>query len=174
MIGEKQLLSILKKAKRGIRISTDEARELFQCHDILLLGRYANLITRRKNGRVVSYIVDRNINYTNICTASCHFCAFSRTMGDPEAYLLSYQEIERKVVEMVNLGGTQVLLQGGLHPKLPLKWYTELISVMHEKFPHVVFHAFSPPELLNIAKVSDIQPKKVIPVSYTHLTLPTN
>jgi len=162
MIGEKQLLSILKKAERGIRISTDEARKLFQCQDLLLLGRYANLITRRKNGRVVSYIVDRNINYTNTCIAHCDFCAFSRSKEDPDAYLLTYEEIEGKIVEMVNLGGTQVLLQGGLHPGLPFKWYTDLISLMKEKFSRVVLHAFSPPEILHLAKISGLSTREVI------------
>jgi len=157
-----QISAILEKAKKGIRISPQEALKLFQYEDILLLGRYANEITRRKNGRVVSYIVDRNINYTNICIARCDFCAFSRNIDDPDAYLLTYEEIEAKIVEMVKLGGTQVLLQGGLHPKLPLEWYTGLISLMKEKFPQVVLHAFSPPEILHFAKISGLDIKGVV------------
>jgi len=153
---------ILERAEKGVRVSPEEALKLFQCEDILFLGRYANVINRRKNGEVVSYIVDRNINYTNICVARCDFCAFSRNIDDPDAYLLTYEEIEEKIVEMVNLGGTQVLLQGGLHPELPLKWYTDLISFMKEKFPRVVLHAFSPPEILHLAKTSGLSIKRVI------------
>ena len=162
MTSRNQIKEILEKAEKGGRISEEEALELFQCQDLLLLGSCANKIAREKNGTIVSYIVDRNINYTNICTASCAFCAFSRKPGDPEAFLLTYEEIEKKVVEMVNLGGTQVLLQGGLHPQLPLKWYTDLISLMKKKFPQVVSHAFSPPEILNLAKISEINTREVI------------
>jgi len=162
MKSKREITKILEKAENGTRISEEEASALFQCQDLLLLGDCANTIARKKNGAIVSYIVDRNINYTNICTASCAFCAFSRKIGHPEAFLLTYDEIEKKVVEMVDLGGTQVLLQGGLHPELPLEWYTELISLMKEKFPRVVFHAFSPPEILNLAKISKKDPWEVI------------
>jgi len=129
------IVRILEKAKKGVRISPDEARELFQSHDLLLLGRYANVIARKKNGKVISYVVDRNINYTNICIGGCHFCAFSRKQDAPDAYLLTYDEIKQKVSELLSVGGTQVLLQGGLHPTLPLRWYTDLISNMKKKFP---------------------------------------
>ncbi|HJX31969.1 MAG TPA: radical SAM protein, partial [Thermodesulfobacteriota bacterium] len=134
------MVRILEKADKGVRISSDEARELFQYHDLLSLGRSANLIARKKNGKVISYVVDRNINYTNICIGGCHFCAFSRKQDAPDAYLLTYDEIEQKVSELLSVGGTQVLLQGGLHPTLPLRWYTELISHMKKKFPDIVFH----------------------------------
>ncbi|MBN2467464.1 MAG: CofH family radical SAM protein, partial [Deltaproteobacteria bacterium] len=156
------ITTILTKAEEGVRITSEEALILFESYDVLSLGRSANIIARKKNGSIVSYIVDRNINYTNICTALCSFCAFSRKPEDPEAYLLTYDEIERKVVEMIELGGTQVLLQGGLHPTLPLPWYTDLIALMKKKFPQVVFHAFSPPELLHIAETSHVTVREVI------------
>jgi cyclic dehypoxanthinyl futalosine synthase len=156
------IIKILKKADKGVRISPDEARELFQSHDLLLLGRYANVIARKKNGKVISYVVDRNINYTNICIGGCHFCAFSRKQDAPDAYLLTYDEIEQKVSELLSVGGTQVLLQGGLHPTLPLRWYTELISHMQKKFPDIVFHAFSPPEILHLARISGLTPHGII------------
>ena len=151
-----QIIKILEKAKAGIRILPDEACKLFQTHDVLLLGSYAEGIARRKNGKVISYIVDRNINYTNICIGGCHFCAFSRKQDDPDAYLLTYEEIEQKISELVSLGGSQVLFQGGLHPMLPLHWYTELIASMKKKFPGIVFHAFSPPEILHLARISGL------------------
>ena len=147
-----------------MRISAGDARVLFQAPDLLLLGRFANTIARKKNGKVVSYVVDRNINYTNICIGGCHFCAFSRKPDSPGAYLLTYDQIERKVSELIAVGGTQVLLQGGLYPALTLEWYTELISSMKKKFPEVVFHAFSPPEILHLAKVSGLSIKEVIQV----------
>lgn len=160
--GQSPVIRILKKAGDGKRITPEEALALFHSHDLLLLGRFANARARKKNGTVVSYIVDRNVNYTNICIGSCRFCAFSRSPDDPDAYLLTYEQIENKVSELVNLGGTQVLLQGGLHPTLPLGWYTELIAIMKRKFPDVVFHAFSPPEIKHIAKLSGLNPRDVI------------
>ena len=150
------ITKILEKADNGVRISPDEAGVLFQARDLLLLGRYANRVARKKNGKVISYVVDRNINYTNICIGGCHFCAFSRKHDAPDAYLLTYDDIEQKISELVSVGGTQVLLQGGLHPTLPLQWYTELISSMKKKFPDIVFHAFSPPEILHLAKISGL------------------
>ncbi|MDY6861889.1 MAG: cyclic dehypoxanthinyl futalosine synthase, partial [Thermodesulfobacteriota bacterium] len=150
------ILGILKKAEGGKRISPEESLELFDCHDLVLLGHCANKISRRKNGNIISYIVDRNINYTNICNALCKFCAFSKDVNDPNAYLLSYEDIERKTKEAVLLGGTQILLQGGLNPEIPFKWYIDLISKMKSRFPQVIFHAFSPPEILNMSKISGL------------------
>ncbi|HPD60295.1 MAG TPA: cyclic dehypoxanthinyl futalosine synthase [Thermodesulfobacteriota bacterium] len=162
VIDKDQVLPILKKAEKGLRITTQEAGRLFYCDDLLVLGKVANAIARQKNGKVVSYVVDRNINYTNICVGNCHFCAFSRKPDSSDAYLLTYEQIEQKTNELVNLGGTQVLLQGGLHPDLPLSWYTQLIALMKKKFPRVIFHAFSPPEILHLAKLSGLGPLGVI------------
>ena len=148
----KNILDILEKVEKGNRISPEEALELFDCHDLILLGQFANKIAKKKNGNIISYIVDRNINYTNICTSLCKFCAFSRNEDDSDAYLLTYEDIEKKTKETVQLGGIQILLQGGLHPALPIKWYTDLISRMKKKFPQVVLHAFSPPEILQASQ----------------------
>lgn len=156
------LSKVFDKAYAGTRIAPEEAVALFGCHDLMELGRCACALARKKNGRVVSYIVDRNINYTNICTAFCSFCAFCRREDAPDAYVLTYEEIERKIAEMAALGGTQVLLQGGLHPSLPFTWYLELIRAMKKKFPEVVLHAFSPPELSHLARISGLKVKQVI------------
>lgn len=156
------LSAVFEKAHASARISSAEAVMLFGCQDLLRLGCCAHALARKKNGQVVSYIVDRNINYTNICTAFCHFCAFCRREDAPDAYVLSYEEVERKIAEMVALGGTQVLLQGGLHPTLPFQWYAELIGTMKKKFPQVVLHAFSPPELLHLARIAGLKVEKVI------------
>lgn len=154
--------AVYEKAYAGARITPEEAVVLFGCHDLVELGRCANTCARKKNGSVVSYIVDRNINYTNICSAFCSFCAFCRQEDAPDAYVLTYEEIERKIADMVALGGTQVLLQGGLHPSLPFTWYVELIQTMKKKFPQVVLHAFSPPELSHLARISGLQLEHVI------------
>jgi cyclic dehypoxanthinyl futalosine synthase len=156
------LSAVFDKAHAGERVFPDEAVALFGCQDLVRLGRCASALARKKNDQVVSYIVDRNINYTNICTAFCHFCAFCRREDAPDAYVLSYEEIERKIAEMVALGGTQVLLQGGLHPTLPFQWYLDLIEALKKKFPQVVLHAFSPPELLHLARISGLKVEEVI------------
>ena len=98
---------------------------------------------------IVTYIVDRNINYTNVCNVYCKFCAFYRVEGDDDAYVISLDEMDRKVEETVALGGTQILLQGGHHPKLSLQWYLDLLAHLKSKFPTVNIHGFSPSEFVH-------------------------
>lgn len=144
---------ILKRAVGGARITDEEAVVLLRDGDLLELGAAADAIRNRLNDpKIVTYIIDRNINYTNICVYKCKFCAFYRPNGDPEGYLLSREELRQKIQETVDLGGTGVLLQGGVHPELPLEYYTDLLSWMREEFPDVHRHAFSPPEILYIAR----------------------
>ena len=115
---------ILEKALNGERISPEEAVRLFETTDMLLLGNIASRISRKKlKERVVTYIVDRNINYTNICWVDCKFCAFYRHEKDTDAYVLTFDEIDEKIDELLNIGGTQILFQGGVHPKLKIDWY---------------------------------------------------
>jgi len=144
---------ILKRAVAGTRISDEEAVMLLRDGDLLELGAAADAIRNRMNDpKVVTYIIDRNINYTNICVYKCKFCAFYRPNGDPEGYLLTREQLRQKIQETIDLGGTGVLLQGGVHPELPLEYYTDLLSWMRDEFPDVHRHAFSPPEILYIAR----------------------
>jgi cyclic dehypoxanthinyl futalosine synthase len=141
--------------KPGSRLSCDEAVELFKVEDINELGERAHeMRLERHDPTVVTYVVDRNINYTNICAASCDFCAFYRKIKDPDAYVLPDEEILQKIQELVDTGGTQVLLQGGLHPKLPLSYYTNLLQQIKERFPSVDIHGFSAPEIVLFTKLT--------------------
>ena len=153
----KSCTEILESAVDGVRIGPDEARRLFLDADLLELGEAADRIRRRLHGdEVISYIIDRNINYTNVCKEFCSFCAFYRTKGDPEAYLLPDETIYEKIRETVALGGTGILMQGGVHPDLRIDYYEKLLSGMRERFPDVQRHCFSPSEILNIARVSGL------------------
>lgn len=110
---------------------------------------------------IVTYVVDRNINYSNICSAVCNFCAFSKRPGSADGYVLSYEEIFRKVEETLALGGSGILMQGGLHPDLPLAWYEELLRELKLRY-QIHLHCFSPPEIVGMARVSSLSEKKVL------------
>ncbi len=158
-----RVTEILKKAVDGVRVDDEEALILMREGDLLELGQAANLIRNRLNDpKVVTYIVDRNINYTNVCVYRCKFCAFYRRPGDPEGYLLSREELRQKIQETVDLGGTGVLLQGGVHPDLPFEYYLDLLSWMREEFPDVHRHAFSPPEILFMARITKKPLREII------------
>lgn len=127
---------------------------LLASHELAALGRAADDVTRRlhpENYR--TYNIDRNINYTNVCTAVCHFCAFYRKPGSDEAYILDRDVLLNKVAETVELGGDQILMQGGLHPDLQLDWYEDLLRDIKGRFPQVNIHGFSPPEIHHFTKV---------------------
>lgn len=144
--------TILGKRLAGERLSIGEGEELFSC-DLLRLGKAADTVTRKLHpGPLRTFIVDRNISYTNACIVDCDFCAFYRRPGDPEAYTLSMEEILGKVRELASLGGTQVLIQGGVNPKLPLDFYLEMIRTIRREFPEISVHSFSVVELDFIAK----------------------
>jgi len=129
-----------------------EAVELFSC-DLLRLGKAADELTRKLHPTPVrTFIVDRNISYTNACIVDCDFCAFYRRPGDPEVYTLSMEEILRKVGELEKIGGTQVLIQGGVNPKLPLDFYLDMIRTIRKEFPLIQIHSFSVVELDFVAK----------------------
>lgn len=129
------------------RLSIEQAVELCKSDNLIDLGQQAhNLRLAKADPSIVSYVVDRNINYSNICTAGCDFCAFYRKPDDPDAYTLSDDELLDKVEELIKVGGTQILLQGGLHPKLPFSYYCELLTKIKEKFT-IDLHAFSAPEI---------------------------
>ncbi len=144
-------------------ISQQEALDLFNSDDMIGIGMAANSVRRKKTDpRVATYQIDRNINYTNFCTEYCSFCAFYRPMGSKEGYILPFEEICRKVDEMLELGGTGVLLQGGLNPDLKLEYYENLLSSLKQKYPRVHLHCFSAPEIICIAEISGLNIRDTI------------
>lgn len=148
---------ILDKAIAGERISSQEALSLLESGDLSAIGQAAQAVTCRLHPESYrTYNIDRNINYTNICTAVCDFCAFYRTPKSPEGYVLDRQELLQKIQETVELGGNQILMQGGLHPHFKLEWYEELLRDIKERFPGVNIHGFSPPELFHFTKVNKL------------------
>src|SRR5690242_18665761 len=148
--------SILESAAEGVRVSSEEAARLFEESDLLDLASCADRIRQRLHAdNVISYIIDRNINYTNVCKEFCTFCAFYRVKGDGEAYVLPDHVIHKKIEETLALGGTGILMQGGVHPDLKIDYYERLLSGIKERFK-IHCHCFSPPEILNIARVSKI------------------
>lgn len=154
---------ILQKAVAGQRLTPAEGEQLFACHDLTALGKAADAVARRLHPEPYrTYNIDRNINYTNICSAVCDFCAFYRSPKSGEGYVLSREVLLDKVRETVDLGGNQVLLQGGLHPTLPLSWYEELLQDIRGHFPQVNVHGFSPPEIHHFTKVSKLPLETVL------------
>ena len=138
-------------------ITQQEALDLFNSDDLIGIGMAANEVRRKKTDpRVATYQIDRNINYTNFCTEYCSFCAFYRPPGSKEGYLQPLESIYAKIEEMLALGGTGVLLQGGLHPDLKIDYYENMLRSIHERYPQVHLHCFSAPEILCIAEVSGL------------------
>jgi len=136
------------------RLSVEEAAILYDEADFNLLRSVA--LERRRNvnrGNTVTYMIDRNVNYTNVCTINCHFCSFYRRPGHSETYTQSYEQISERIAELEDVDGVRVLMQGGVNPELPLKWYTELIQYLHEKHPSIDLDCFSPIEIEGIAEV---------------------
>lgn len=159
-----EIVEILQKAVNGLRISFSEALKLFEeCHDLAALGKAADKVCRRIHPESFrTYNIDRNINYTNICAAVCHFCAFYRKPQDSDAYVLDLETICTKIEETVALGGDQVLLQGGMHPSLKLDWYEDLLRNLKKRFPNVNLHAFSPPEIWHFHRLNKISLREVL------------
>ncbi len=154
---------ILDKAVAGQRLTGDEALQLLQSHDLAAIGAAADAVTRRLHPEPYrTYNIDRNINYTNICTAVCHFCAFYRSPKSNEGYVLPRAELLAKVRETVELGGNQILLQGGLHPHFKLDWYEEMLSDIKREFPTVNIHGFSPPEIYHFTKLNHLSLEQVL------------
>ena len=142
------------RALAGERLTVEEAFEIYRTAELWELGALADAARqRRKPGRIVTYIVDRNINYTNVCDVYCKFCAFYRTARDSDAYVLSLEQIDAKIAETVALGGTQILMQGGHHPDLGIDFYLAMLSHIRERWPGINIHAFSPPEIVHFSRV---------------------
>jgi cyclic dehypoxanthinyl futalosine synthase len=154
---------LIDKASAGERLTREDGLRLLESRDLAALGRAAYEATLRlhpENYR--TYNIDRNVNYTNICTAVCDFCAFYRSPKSQEGYVLDREVILEKIQETVELGGEQVLLQGGLHPDFGIEWYEELLRAIKQRFPQVNVHGFSPPEIYHFTKVSKLPLREVL------------
>lgn len=148
---------IREKVMGGSPITRDEALALLTHAELTTLGVLADGIRRRLHpGKTVTFVVDRNVNYTNVCVSRCRFCAFFRDAGSPDAYLLSREEIFRKIGELRDQGGTQLLMQGGLHPGLDIGFFEDLFRSIRERFPGITIHSLSPAEIVHIAAVSGL------------------
>jgi cyclic dehypoxanthinyl futalosine synthase len=154
---------LAEKVREGGRLDRAEALELYLRAPTAFLGRLADEVRVRKHpGDIVTYIIDRNVNYTNVCVARCNFCAFYRPVGSSEGYVLGFEEIFRKIDETIALGGGQLLLQGGHNPDLPLEWYEDLFKAVKQKYPAFRLHALSPPEVIHLSRMSRLPVPQVI------------
>ena len=145
------------------RLSVDEAVDLIENTELNELGAMA--LSRKRElhpDKITTFIVDRNINYTNVCWVDCKFCAFYRHAKEEDAYVLSYEEIGKKIEELIAIGGTQILFQGGVHPKLKIEWYEQLVEFISTHYPTITIHGFSAVEIDYIAKISKISTKEVL------------
>src|ERR1700752_941278 len=161
--------ALTEKILAGERISTDDALELYgwPLEELAALANARRDLAKAKSyggrGReIVTYIVDRNINYTNVCNVYCKFCAFYRTDRDEDHYVLSFEQIDQKLDELSSVGGVQILMQGGHHPKLPFQWYIDLLNHIREKYPHINVHGFSPPEFQHFAETFHMPLREII------------
>lgn len=157
-----RILSILKKRLDGKRLSAEEGILLLEEAELLELGQAASRIRQQLHPqKAVTFVIDRNINYTNICTCKCKFCAFYRIEGHPEGYVLSKDKLHAKVVETLQSGGTQLLIQGGLHPGLDLAYFEKMLQDIKSNYK-IHIHSFSPPEIWNLAQKSGLSIKTVL------------
>ncbi len=148
---------LLDKAVAGERLSFSEGVRLIDSYDLAALGRAADAVVRRLHPEPYrTYNIDRNINYTNICTSGCLFCAFSRKPKAKGGYVIESDELYRKIRETIELGGDQILLQGGMHPELGIEWYESLLQGIKSRFPQINIHGFGPPEIEHLSQVSGL------------------
>jgi cyclic dehypoxanthinyl futalosine synthase len=155
--------TITANVREGGRVDRAQALHLYTHAPTALLGRLADEVRARKHpDRIVTYIIDRNVNYTNVCVARCNFCAFYRPVGSSEGYVLGFEEIFRKIDETIALGGGQLLLQGGHNPDLPLEWYVDLFTAVKARYPEFKLHALSPPEVIHLTRMSRLSIPEVI------------
>jgi cyclic dehypoxanthinyl futalosine synthase len=163
MIAAHPVHDLLDKAVAGERLTPEEGLRLLECRDLAALGRAANEVTLRLHPESYrTYNIDRNINYTNVCTAVCDFCAFYRPPRSEEGYVLDRETLYQKIEETVAVGGDQILLQGGLHPDYKIEWYEELLRDIKSRFPQVNIHGFSPPEIYHFTKVSKLPLRTIL------------
>src|SRR5437773_2566542 len=145
------------------RLSDEQAMELYRDASIHDLGDWANAVTQRMHPQDYrTYVIDRNINYTNVCTAHCTFCAFRRDHEDADSYTLSFEQIGEKIRELIAIGGTQILMQGGMNDRLPIEWYEDLLRYIKSNFPTIHIHAFSPPEFIEFERFFGMDVRDII------------
>jgi cyclic dehypoxanthinyl futalosine synthase len=151
------------RAAAGERVSRADALDLYLSAPTHVLGQLADQMRQRLHpAGLVTYIIDRNVNYTNVCVAKCNFCAFYRNVGSPDGYVLGFDELFRKIDETIAVGGIQVLLQGGHNPDLPLSWYEDLFRAIKARYSQFKLHALSPPEIIHISRLSGLAVPEVI------------
>src|SRR5271154_2728968 len=157
------VMRVLQKAGAGERLTPEDGLALFEGHDLAALGRAADAVTRRLHPEPFrTFNIDRNINYTNVCSAVCDFCAFYRKSNDADAYVLSRETLYQKIEETIALGGDQALMQGGNHPSLKLEWYEDLLRDLKSRYPKFNLHAFSAPEIWNFHKINKLPVREVL------------
>ena len=158
-----QVRRILDSVLDGQRLTVDDCTTLLESYDVAAIGAAADEIRQRRHpNNVVTYIIDRNINYTNVCNVVCTFCAFYRKPGAPDTYVRTMNEICEKIDETIALGGTGVLMQGGLHPDFGIEWYEDLLRTLSAKYAGFQLHCFSPPEIHNIHLISGLDYETVM------------
>ena len=163
MKNEVDIQPILDRALAGTRLSTEDCTLLLESNDIARIGVAADETRKRRHSSgVVTYIIDRNINYTNVCNVVCTFCAFYRRPGALDTYVKTKEEIFEKIDETIALGGTGVLMQGGLHPDFGIEWYEDLLRTLHAKYPKFQLHCFSPPEIHNLSLISGLDYETIL------------
>jgi cyclic dehypoxanthinyl futalosine synthase len=151
------------RVEAGGRLTGADALALYRQAPLPLLGRLADSVRARKHADgVVTYIIDRNVNYTNVCVARCNFCAFYRPVGSSDGYVLGFEEVFRKIDETIALGGVQLLLQGGHNPDLPIEWYEDLFRAVKQRYPTFKLHALSPPEVIHLTRMTRLSVPEVI------------
>ncbi len=163
MINQTDIQPILDRALAGVRLTSDDCTALLESDDFVRIGLAADEIRKRKHpSGIVTYIIDRNINYTNVCNVVCTFCAFYRRPGALDTYVKTKEEIFEKIDETIALGGTGILMQGGLHPDFGLEWYEDLLRTLHARYPDFQLHCFSPPEIHNIHLISGLDYETIL------------
>ncbi|HVK02187.1 MAG TPA: cyclic dehypoxanthinyl futalosine synthase [Armatimonadaceae bacterium] len=160
---ESDITDIADRVFAGERLSGEDALRLFHHPNLNDLALLADFVRQRKNpGNTVTYVIGRNVNYTNVCWVRCKFCNFYRTPGQDGGYVLPKEEIFRKIREMVDVDGVELLMQGGLNPKLKIEYYEDLLSSIRERFPTVILHAFSPAELIYVKNISKLSMEETL------------
>ncbi|HEY2494719.1 MAG TPA: cyclic dehypoxanthinyl futalosine synthase, partial [Paenibacillus sp.] len=146
---------ILDRVLKGERLELEDSVRLFESDEIEKLGHTADILMKRKHpDPITTFVIGRNVNYTNICDTYCRFCAFYRKPGSPEGYVLPDEVIFQKIKETEDVGGTEILMQGGTNPDLPFSYYTDLLKGIKQRFPNITMHSFSPAEITKMQEVS--------------------
>lgn len=146
---------ILEKAERGERLDLEETIMLYESDEIEKMGHVANQLMLRKNpDPITTFVIGRNVNYTNVCDVFCRFCAFYRSPNSKEGYVLSDEVILQKIQETEDVNGTEILMQGGVNPNLPFEYYTDLLKKIKKNFPNITMHSFSPAEIMKMKEIS--------------------